>query len=365
MDNAWTMAKSQRNGKTPFWGCGGCGFARNFADRGKCWKCGTRGPDCAVAAEKLCFAQQDQPAANVQVSRVGGSTSTWTPGPRSAVLAPWHEGQTKAGAVGADLPKPGASGPGAARETTEVEKTLEVVQLCEKQGMGENDAFLRQARQRLEDARMRRDAAKPIRFRIRDAEARLGEQRSRVQAAQEQQVNLQEQLRAAADVEQKASAEVAALSGELAKLRLEQAQSAGVEASGPSTPQSMHAAVCALVPTECRTDPAVSALLEHLATLLGAQQQSGAADPEPPIAEAIMVDEEETEKLWSQLGEVDARRRHELLEQFANAKAKRARTCRAAQGPRPRSRPASRSPRRGAADSVALDDLISGSRSRQ
>ena len=99
MQNAWTTVGSSRHGKTPFWGCGSCGFARNFADRGTCWKCGARGPDRAVAAEKLRMARQREPAARGRTGRAGGPASTWTPGPQSPASkpAPWRKDATKEG----------------------------------------------------------------------------------------------------------------------------------------------------------------------------------------------------------------------------------------------------------------------------
>ena len=323
MHNERTTVGSSRTGKTPFWGCGGCGFPRNFADRGKCWKCGNRGPASAVAAEKLRLEKQGHGVAEGQGNRAGSSASAWTPGPKAPTGAPWREDKAKTGSANGDAPKPAAGVAAAAREPTDVEKAVELVQLCEKQGLQDSDPCLTQARLRLQEARERRDAAKPVRFRIRDAEARLAELQAQVQTAQEKQAQLQEQLRTAVADEHKALDEAAALNSELAKLRLEQSSSAAPDGTVPGTPQSVHAAVYALVPAERRDDPAVCVLLQQLGTILAAPGPTEVQQSQHPVGGNSEVEMGEAELLGVFRGDAGDEARQHLLREAAAAKRRR------------------------------------------
>ena len=87
--------------------------------------------------------------------------------------------------------------------------------------------------------------------------------------------------------------------------------------------------------------------------------------PVPSEPTRIVVDEQETEALWTQLGEANATRRQELLEQFANAQARRSSTGAPAAKVRELGRWTSRSPRRRARSEDMADELFSGVRSRR
>ena len=252
--------------------------------------------------------------------RAGSSATAWTPGPKALTGAPWREDKAKAGLANDDAPKPAAGDAAAAREPTDVEKALELVQLCEKQGLQDSDPFVTQARLRLQEARARRDAAKPVRFRIRDAEARLADLQAQVQTAQEKQSQLQEQLRTAVADEHKALDETAALNQELAKLRLEQSSSAAPDGAVSGTPQAVHAAVCALVPAERRVDPAVCALLQQLGTILAAPGPTEVRQSQRPVDENPEVEMGEAELLGVFRGDAGDEARQHLLREAAAAK---------------------------------------------
>ena len=300
-----------------------------------------------MAAEKARLAKlQEKRETSGSASRGGSLPATWTSGPcqPTTTPVPWLSGKGKTGAEVIDLEASKvAAACGPSRNATDVEKALELVQLCEKQGMGEDEAFLLQARQRLEEARSRRDASKPIALQIRDAEALLVKAKTRLEEAESEQARLQEQLHAAAEAEQKASEEASGLSREIGALRLEYSTDVASECAAPCEPYSLHAAVCALVPAERRGDPSLCVAVDQFVAILSAFQQPAPQQPPPANAEDMDTD-------LVNRRQACGRGRTTPAAGAASADPLRAQT---------------RSPRRGGTSEADEDDLFSGNRSRQ
>ena len=114
-DESWKVQGRATRGKTPFWGCGGCGFDRNFADRDKCWKCGTAGPRSAQDAAKQREAAKQGP----KQAKATAKPSVWTAGPKvpsgAGTVEPASTPSTAPGHKSADA---------AARKIAELEKTI-------------------------------------------------------------------------------------------------------------------------------------------------------------------------------------------------------------------------------------------------